>query len=257
MLTTSARRVAVLVCMTAAALASASSLALGAPIGQDAGSVVIVDPLNIDREYQRGDSTSAFSLRLPEGAACPGDSANDDWRVQTFIVPFDNDLSRLTFEALRPASDEPARFRSLREVNGGIYTQQMTAPNPVAGQPGLIGPFPAFTFAYFETGTFPPGRYQIGVACTNLDWTTQRYWNAVVEFTVNTDVEPGGMDWRYLGDNGVAPAGGDGGTSDGGSSGWAIPIGIVAAVAAGAGLFLLKRHRASDPGDISRQKELV
>lgn len=208
--------------------------------GEDAGSVVMVDPLNDAREYTRGDTTSAFTLRLPEGAACPGDSANDGWRVQTFIVPTGTDLSQLQFLALRPASEAPLEQRSLREINGGIYTQQMTQANTVAGDPGIVLGLPPLTFAYFEAGTFPPGSYQIGVACTTPDWVVRRYWNSEIEFESAPEIDPGGMRWTFLGD-GVTPVEGDG-----------FPVfAIGVAGAAGLGLLLvgvlsLRRRRSTN-----------
>jgi hypothetical protein len=184
-------------------MGSANPTLAAAPSGEDAGSVVIVDPLNSEREYQRGDSTSAFTLRLPEGAACPGDSANDGWRVQSFIVPVGTDLAALVFAASRPDVGDPASSRSLREINDAIYTQRMTEPNQTTGAPGLILPLPPLTFAHFDTGTFPPGRYQIGVACTTPDWKVRRYWHAEIEFVPAPDVEPGGLRWTFLGDGEV------------------------------------------------------
>lgn len=202
---TVARRALALAFLVATALAGLHSSAAAAPTGEDVGSVVIVDPLNFDREYQRGDSTSAFTLRLPEGAACPGDSANDGWRVQSFIVPFRTDLGELVFSANRPNVGQPASSRSLREINDAIFTQRMTDPNQTIGQPGMILPLPPLTFAHFDTGTFPPGRYEIGVACTTPDWKVRRYWNAGIEFEAAPDVDPGGMRWTFLGDGeGVA-----------------------------------------------------
>lgn len=205
MLKLSARRVFTVTFTTVLALALGSSMTEAAATGEDAGSVVIVDPLNVERAYQRGDSTSAFTLRLPDGATCPGDSANDGWRVQSFIVPAGTDLAALEFSANRPNHGEPASSRSLREINGGIFTQRMTEPNQALGEPGRILALPPLTFAYFDTGTFPPGLYEIGVACTTPDWKVRRFWHAEIEFETAPDVEPGGMRWTFLGD-GSEPA---------------------------------------------------
>ena len=201
MWTAPARRAMLSILVATITLIGPTSLAAAAaPTGEDAGSVVIVDPLNVEREYQRGDSTSAFTLRLPDGAACAGDSANDGWRVQSFIVPVGTNLPALEFSANRPNVGEPASSRSLREINTAIFTQRMTEQNQTTGQPGLILPLPPLTFAHFEAGTFPPGRYEVGVACTTPDWKVRRYWNAEIDFETAPDVTPGGMRWTFLGD---------------------------------------------------------
>src|SRR5262245_29250980 len=48
----------------------------------DAGAVSVVAADDPSRVLTEGGSADAFTLRLPEDAVCPGDSANDDWRVQ-------------------------------------------------------------------------------------------------------------------------------------------------------------------------------
>ena len=236
---------------TAVGLAAATPLVASSPIGEDAGYVVIVDPLNVEREYRTGDSASAFGLRLPEGAACPGDSANDGWRVQSFIVPAGTDIGKLVFSANRPNSGDPGSTRSLREVNGGIFTQRMTEQNEVTGQPGLIVDLPPFTFAYFETGTFPPGRYEVGVACTTPDWQVRRFWNAEIQFEVAPDVDPGGLRWTFLGDGAA--------TDDESDEFQFLEAGMAGLIGLGAllvGLLAVRRRRvALDRADISKSRE--
>ena len=53
----------------------------------DAGNVVLVDPEKTTKELTSGDTNTEFTFVIPDGASCPGDSAHDDWRVDTFIIP--------------------------------------------------------------------------------------------------------------------------------------------------------------------------
>jgi hypothetical protein len=158
----------------------------------DAGDVVVADPVNVNRALREGDSTSAFTFRLPEGASCPGDSANDDWRVSTFLVPADTNLDTLTYQALRPDGEA---YRSLRYLDGDIYVMEMTNANPGPGEPGLITPIPPLTMAWFETGSLEAGPYKMGIACTDASGAVQRYWDTAVELTTAPDVDPGGLRW--------------------------------------------------------------
>ena len=170
---------------------------------KDAGDVVVAEPANADRAMTEGDSTSAFTLRLPEGASCPGDSANDDWRVNTFLVPADTNLDTLTYQALRPDGEA---YRSLRYINGDIYVMEMTNANPGPGQPGLLTPIPPLTMAWWEAGTIPPGPYKIGIACTDAMGAVQRYWDTSVELTTAPEVDPGGLRWSVVSDMSAAAA---------------------------------------------------
>jgi len=196
--------------------------------GEDAGAVSLVDPTDPGRAYDHGDSSSAFALALPDGAACPGDSANDGWRIQSFIVPVGTDPGAMRFQALRPVSDDPASHRALREVSGAIFTQRMTAPNEGPGEPGRIDQGPALTFAHFDTGTFPAGHYRMGLACTPIDWHVAKYWDIEIVFEEAPDVEPGGLRWTVVAD-GMAPV-----TTDAGFElpSWATSIAVLTLVAA-------------------------
>ena len=49
------------------------------------------------RPIDGGGSATPFTLRLPDGAACPGDSANDGYRVNSYMVPLDVDPTTVTY----------------------------------------------------------------------------------------------------------------------------------------------------------------
>jgi len=203
----------------------------------DAGDVVVVDPINVDRTLADGDSTSTFTFRLPDAASCPGDSANDDWRVSTFLVPADTNLDTLMYQALSPDGEA---YRSLRYVDGDIYVMEMTSPNPGPGQPGLINQLPALTMAWYETGTLAPGPYKMGIACTDAVGAVERYWDTDVELTVAPDVEPGGLRWSVIANANVAAV-------EPSSNGSAIWVFILVAIAAIGGFIVVRRRRSLTP----------
>lgn len=162
---------------------------------KDAGDAIVVDPVNINRAITAGDSTSAFTFRLPDGAACQGDSANDDWRVQSFLVPAVTDIGSLRYRATRPDGDA---YRSLRYLDGEIFVMEFTNQNEVPGQPGVIIAIPPLTMAWFETGSLEPGAYTMGIACTRPDWFVERYWDVAVDLEAAPEVQPGGLRWTVV-----------------------------------------------------------
>jgi hypothetical protein len=236
---------------TGIALLLAGLLSLTDPVtaqtgAADAGDVVVADPVNVNRALREGDSTSAFTFRLPEGASCPGDSANDDWRVSTFLVPADTDLDTLAYQALRPDGEA---YRSLRYLDGDIYVMEMTNANPGPGQPGLITPIPPLTMAWFEAGSLPPGPYKMGVACTDASFTVKRYWDTEVELVAAPDVDPGGLRWSIGGNSTPAAA-------EPSSNGSTTLVVLVAALVVVVGAVVLIRRRQRHPSPQS-QKESV
>ena len=213
----------------------------------DAGNAVVVDPVNVNRQLTDGDSTSAFTFRLPEGASCPGDSANDDWRVQSFLVPAQTDIGSLRYEGTRPDGEE---YRSLRYLDGDIYIMEFTNPNPGPGNPGEIIALPPLTFAWFPTCSLKMGAYTMGIACTNPSWEVERYWDVTVELSSAPEVEPGGLRWRVDDPSGEV-------SLDEASGNVGIAGSSIAAIAifAGAGIVLIRRRsrRRISP----HQKELT
>ena len=213
----------------------------------DAGDAVVVDPININRQLTDGDSTSTFTFRLPEGASCPGDSANDDWRVQSFLVPAATDIGALKYRASRPDGDD---YRSLRYLDGDIFAMELTNPNPVPGKPGENAALPPMTFAWFPTGSLQPGPYKMGIACTDPSWQVERFWDVTAELERAPDVEPGGLRWRVVKPS-VTPSPID----SPGNQGHAAPYIAIFAVLAGSSVVLIRRRvrRTTSP----RQKEPV
>ena len=198
----SRRLAAVVAAVGAVMITSGPALGQDAQTGDDAGAAIIVDSVNTARELDEFDSTTAFRLRLPEGASCPGDTANDDYVVQTFLVPADTDLASLKYNDRSPDGND-LLYRPLRFVNGESSVQVPTNQNGGPGQPGLIvEPALPFTFAFYRENSLPPGRWKLGVACTPLGWVVDRFWDVEVELESAPEVIPGGLRITVLDDEG-------------------------------------------------------
>ena len=142
-----------------------------------------------------GSDDTAFSLALPEGAACTGDSAHDEYRVQSFMVRDGVDPATLTFGELGP---EPTALGSA--FRQALYLQNtdayVNAPTNVAakpGGPGVVINIPVFTLRGFSAAELPPAKYVVGVACTKggpSDEQLDRYWATTLDLTATA--APGG-----------------------------------------------------------------
>jgi hypothetical protein len=232
------RRLAIGAGLAVAAMLAVTQPTLAQADPADAGDVVVADPVNVNRALTEGESTSAFTLLLPDGAACPGDSANDDWRVQSFLVPADTDIGSLQFRALRPDGDA---YRSLRYLDGDIYVMEFTSPNEVSGEPGQILSIPPLTMAWFETGSLTPGPYRMGIACTPPSWEVEKYWDVGLELESAPEVEPGGLRWRVVASTNAEPLA----SPSGSSTPWIAPLAVLIVVVGG--IIGLRRHRNSTP----------
>ena len=216
--------------------------AAGPPQGAvDAGDVVVVVPTNRSEALDEGDTNTIFSLRLPAGAECPGDSANDDWRVQSFIVPSGTDLQTLAYGATRPRGDY---MSGLYTTEGSPYVQVLTAQNPAPGQPGMILDPPPLSFAQFTPDLLPVGHYVIGMACSYFE-RGNRYWDAEIMLTEAPGVKPGERRWQVVAAESDPDAIASNGDSGGDGGQWmlvlaAAAVGVVAVVATGA---VLRRRR--------------
>ena len=164
------------------------------PVGPPvrAGDLVLVDATNPNHELTNGGSATRFTLRLPADATCPGDSENDQWRVQSFLVPATDDPGALHYGEIGPDGD--GRWAMYSE-DTHAFVHILTLANSQAGQPGRIDTMPTFSFVLFPPGTLPDGRYRVGIACT---WfrTTAKYWDTVLVLTTSPTDTPGNLVWR-------------------------------------------------------------
>jgi len=213
-----------------AVAAGAAAGAQDRPEGERAGSVVVSEPDGT--ALAEGGSATPFVLRLPDGAACPGDSVDEDYRIQSFIVPDGVDPGGLTYESTKPAGE--GRW-ALYAVNSNPFVQGLTAMAAQPGGPGLIEDLPVFDFVVFPPGTLAEGPNRIGIACTQFNETV-RYWDTELVLTDAPQDESAELTWVAT----ATPA------EDGGSNAWAgwLAAVLVAAVLLGGGVLVLRRRRA-------------
>jgi len=142
-----------------------------------------------------GNSKTDYSLALPDGAACPGDSANDNYRVQSFLIPSRIDPGALTWSSIGPSG--PGQI-ALYGTDTNQFVNSLTNRNPGPGQPGVIPTLGPLTFGVYDTSDISPGPYLMGIACTLFN-TTTNYWDVAVDLTRDTTDEPAQIRWTVSG----------------------------------------------------------
>ncbi len=159
-----------------------------------AGDVVVVEANNSDREIVEAKGQTPFSLRLPDGAECPGDSANDQWRTQSFLVPATVDPAEIVFGVNDP---EGEGNWSLYDVQTNPYVDELLPQNPGAGLPARIPSVPPLSFAVFPPGVLPDGEYTIGIACTYFR-ALASWWDTDIEIERDSSDQPAELAWRVV-----------------------------------------------------------
>jgi hypothetical protein len=172
-----------------------------------AGTATVIHPMDGSPQagapLTSGGSATAFSLLPPAGAGCLGDSANDSYKVQSYVVPSTVDPSTLTFDASGPVGmTVGAGFRQplYNAETSGAYVDKLTLDNPGSPRPrpGEVINVPGFSFAAFTPGDLPAGTYNVGLACTlgpasatQLD----RFWNVQLAVVAAAADAPAGVTW--------------------------------------------------------------
>lgn len=173
----------------------------------DGGSSRVVTPSDgsggAGQPLASGASATPFSLLLPAGAACTGDSALGGYRVQSYIVPESVAPASLTFDSAGPMpSGLGASFRQpLFESTGSGYVNAQTANATVTGGPGPVVNIPAFKLGppdVFVPGDIPAGTYNVGIACTKGPASAtqiDKFWNTQMTVTTAPADLPAGVTW--------------------------------------------------------------
>lgn len=196
------------------------------------GDVVIVNENR--EELSEGNGTTVFGLQLPAGASCPGDSRNDQWRVQTFIVPSDVDPATLEFNSIGPEGDG---LYALYGLDTNPIVEVLTGPNGAPGLPGLIIGLRAASFEVFPPGTLPDGTYRVGAACTYFD-DVASYWDTQMDIARDPEDQPAEIRWQTASFTGTSTTTGQGSNS---STGAIVAVAVLAVIAAG--VFFARRFR--------------
>jgi hypothetical protein len=154
---------------------------------------------------QNGGGTSAgnFTLRIPAGAVCPGDSVSGGWHVSAFMTLV-SDPSTLNFSGGDPT---PAGF-------GTSFNQPLrdTSGNPIDNLPVNVGDgavinIPNMSFSSFDLGNFDTTAtrvYNLGLACVQNGTTMDKFWS--VKMTITPDTSANGGTPQIHWENGTTPA---------------------------------------------------
>ena len=200
--------------------------------GDRAGDVVVVDQTGA--VLTAGGSATAFGLRLPADAACPGDSADDNYRVEAFLVPDGTDVGSVVYGELAP---EVQGASSLWDTNTNVVDGELTSDAP-PGQPGRIVNLPSFSFAVLYPGELAAGKYRIGIACSLFN-VTERYWDTSFVVTEDSSDQPAQFRWTADPPEGAdqllaaAPAASSSSSSGFGTTGVLLILLVILLVAAG------------------------
>jgi MYXO-CTERM domain-containing protein len=221
------------VTLLAAHAGPAHAQSVDAPV--DGGDVTIVNEAR--EELSEGSGGTVFGLELPAGSSCPGDSRNDQWRIQTFVVPAEIDPGELTYTSTGPDGEG---LYALYSLDTNQVADRLTAPNGAPGLPGLITGLPGVSFEIFPPGTLPDGTYRIGIACT-LRRDTAIFWDTELQIERDPDDQPAEMRWT-VGGASSANTNVDRESSSGGASSGVAVAAVAAALALG-GFFVIRSRR--------------
>lgn len=170
-------------------------------VGVNSGTVTIVVPPGTPTAgapLSAGGSSTAYALTPPPAAACSGDSATGQYRVQTYMVPVSVDPSSLTFDSSGPlpAASGVNYRQPLFSAVGSAFVNKTTAVST-----GLLTGLPTFSFAWVGadgTTFLPAGVYNIGYACTKGQASpTQldRFWNMQLTIVADALDVPSLLTW--------------------------------------------------------------
>ncbi len=129
-----------------------------------------------------GNSDTVLTILPPSGAACPGDTATNGYRVQTFFVDNSIDPATLTYDTDGPVAQGSALVIPLFSTSGGAQSNINTANST-----GIITNLTQDHFGDppFSPGVIPSGIYKFGYACT-LSGVTQKFWMSSLTIAANS-----------------------------------------------------------------------
>lgn len=152
---------------TATTVASTASAAL--PAGAPPIAAATMTPVPADAPS----STTVFRISLPAGAACPGDSATDGYRWQTFIASTSVDITQAVFVG-NVITGASGPVDNLYSLDNPVFDQ-----NTAVTTGAIVGLPTTFDLASYPAGTLTDAHYRLGVVCT-LNGAVERYWSTAI-----------------------------------------------------------------------------
>ncbi len=232
----------------AGSLLSVASVALigvtGASASTLGGTATIVD----ESVPATGGSADLFTVQLPSGAACTGDTSTDGYHEFSYLIPQGSIAQSSFTTALNftgPPAGTPSKGLGLVEQSSGdVWESKSTAPT--TGE--VIGIPADFQWAQLVTQDYYPldgsggllynnntsGIWETGIACANSAGVISDYWNTEVTFTASK-TDTNGFTWTAVAGLGTwvpeAP--------------WAVILPVAAAAVLGGGLWVSRRRRSA------------
>ncbi len=182
------------------------------------GVATIVDP-GTSQALTSGGSTTVFTVALPTGAACSGDTANDGYHVYSYLVPHGTDLGTVKFVNF------PTKGYGFVDNTGTYYGAANTAINTgqIIGIPTNLEWAPLTNSVALSTllGGGSSASWDAGIACADTNGNLSDNWNVELTFTADGS-DPNGFTWSTGGGGGgtttTTAAGGSTTTTAGGGS---------------------------------------
>lgn len=189
--------------LTAVWLAAYAATALAA--GTSAGMATVVNPDNTSAAVTGGGSQTWWTLKLPTGAACSGDTAGTAYHVYGYVVSAtsDPDPGTLTFNSDGPVGT--GTVFPLYDASASPYVNSATEITT-----GKVINVPAFSWSLFSvdgrtttgnpdgTLVLPLGTYNVGVACAHANGTGDTFWNVQMTFVAAAG-DANGATWSVPG----------------------------------------------------------
>ncbi|HEY3833098.1 MAG TPA: hypothetical protein VGO03_12455 [Acidimicrobiia bacterium] len=155
------------------------------------GAATISDPANA-QPLASGASDTLFTVALPSGAACSGDTATDGYHVYSYMVTPSTDVSTVTF------INSPSVGYGFVDNTGTYYGAANTAINTgqIIGIPTnfewapLLNAVPLTTL--LNNGT--SATWDAGIACADTTGKLSDNWNVAITFTADSS-DPNGFTW--------------------------------------------------------------
>jgi hypothetical protein len=130
-----------------------------------------------------GGSTTQFTLGLPAGAACTGDTATGGYHIYSYLVPLGTALSSVTF------IQHPSSGFGLFDSTGSYYGPVNTAigTGQIVGIPNDFewGPYIAANPSALSTLLYSAndsGAWEGGLVCANKSGVVTDNWNTEIDF---------------------------------------------------------------------------